>query len=98
MSTSLDRSKPLWTVDVIGPLADGREALAARIHHAMCDGIAAVRFLDAVLWDAHPEAPAHTGARTVHIGPLTELLRMPAAVARELGGHPARSPFDLPVT
>ena len=45
MSEHLDRARPLWTFDVIGPLADGREAIAARIHHAMADGIAAIRFL-----------------------------------------------------
>jgi NRPS condensation-like uncharacterized protein len=54
----LDRTRPLWTFDVVGPLADGREAIAVRIHHAMCDGIAAIRFLHAVLWDPHPEPPA----------------------------------------
>ncbi|MDT5095646.1 MAG: hypothetical protein QOH60_5009 [Mycobacterium sp.] len=98
MSNHLDRARPLWTFDVIGPFADGREAIAARIHHAMCDGIAAVRFLDAVLWDAHPVAPARAGAGpTVRTGTLTEMWRMPEVVARELG-HRARSPFDLPVT
>ena len=56
MSEHLDRSKPLWTFDVIGPLSDGREAIAARIHHAMADGIAGVHFLDAVLFDAHAAA------------------------------------------
>src|SRR5215217_8482781 len=35
MSEHLDRARPLWTFDVIGPLADGREAIAVRIHHAM---------------------------------------------------------------
>lgn len=55
MSEHLDRARPLWTFDVIGPLADGREAIAVRIHHAMADGIAAVRFLDTVLWDPHDE-------------------------------------------
>ncbi len=62
MSEHLDRSRPLWTFDVIGPLADGREAIAVRIHHAMCDGIAAVRFMEAVLWDAQSAAPAPAAA------------------------------------
>ena len=102
MSTHLDRARPLWTLDVVGPFADRREAIAARIHHAMCDGIAAVRFLDAVLWDAElsdvqRQASTHAGAPPVHAGPLTEALRMPGAVARELV-HRTRSPFDLPVT
>ena len=96
MSEHLDRSRPLWTFDVIGPLADGREAVAVRIHHAMCDGIAGVRFLDAVLWDAHPDAPARAGARPgVRAAPvdprgLAEAWRMPGAVLRELG-HPGGS-------
>ena len=103
MSEHLDRSKPLWTFDVIGPLEDGREAIAVRIHHAMCDGIAGVRFLDAVLWDAHAAAPAPTGARPgVQSGEepsgLSEALRLPGAVVRELGHPNERSPFDRPIT
>jgi WS/DGAT/MGAT family acyltransferase len=103
MSEHLDRHRPLWTFDVIGPFADGREAIAARIHHAMCDGIAAVRFLDAVLWDAHPDRSAQSGARPgVRATPrrrrLTEALRMPGAVVRELAHRGSSSPFDLPVT
>ena len=35
MSEHLDRSRPLWTFDVIGPMEDGRLAIAARLHHAM---------------------------------------------------------------
>ena len=66
MSEHLDRRHPLWTFDVIGPLADGREAIAARIHHAMCDGIAGVRFLDAVLFDVRPPAPAEASRPGVH--------------------------------
>ena len=58
MSEHLDRSKPLWTFDVIGPLSDGREAIAARIHHAMADGIAGVHFLDALLFDSRVTPPA----------------------------------------
>jgi len=103
MSEHLDRSRPLWTFDVIGPLADGREAIAVRIHHAMCDGIAGVRFLDAVLWDAHPDASARAGARPgVQSAPepsgFTEAWRMPGAVLRELGHPNERSPFDRPIT
>lgn len=99
MSEHLDRRHPLWTFDVIGPMADGREAIAARIHHAMCDGIAAVRFLDAVLFDAHESAPA-TGGHAAP-APLTrrdELRRLPAAAFRELGHPGSRSPFDRPIT
>lgn len=102
MSEHLDRTRPLWTFDVIGPLADGREAIAVRIHHAMADGIAAVRFLHAVLWDAHPEPAARDRAPGVVAGQehsrLEEVRRMPAALRRELGHRGSVSPFDRPIT
>ena len=103
MSEHLDRGHPLWTFDVIGPLDDGREAIAARIHHAMCDGIAAVRFLDDVLFDVRPQPPTPANRPGVHAAPPAhsrrdEARRMPAAVVRELGHPSARSPFDRPIT
>ena len=85
MSEHLDRARPLWTFDLIGPLDDGREAIALRIHHAMADGIAAVRFLDAVLWDfaragRHARPPAGASPRRRHHLALAEAVRMPGAV------------------
>ena len=103
MSEHLDRARPLWTFDVIGPLGDGREAIAARIHHAMADGIAGVRFLEAVLWDASIRGKDANGRRA---GPavapaavrsrFAEAWRMPGAALRELGHPGSRSPFDRP--
>jgi WS/DGAT/MGAT family acyltransferase len=103
MSEHLDRSRPLWTFDLIGPLADGREAIAARIHHAMADGIAGVRFLNSVLFDPNPEATKTTGNPPgQHDSPkltrLEEAWRMPAALIRELGHPDDYAPFDRPVT
>ena len=102
MSEHLDRTRPLWSFDVIGPLADGREAVAVRIHHAMADGIAAVGFLHAVLWDPHPEPPARGGASSTRSAQqrsrLDEVRRMPAALRRELGHRGSTSPFDRPIT
>ncbi len=99
MSEHLDHRRPLWTFDVIGPLADGREAIAVRIHHAMADGIAGVRFLDAVLWDRHVDPPARPGLRSTPAQPkgLAEAWRMHGAVVRELGHRGAHSPFDRPI-
>lgn len=102
MAQHLDRRRPLWTFDVIGPLADGREAIAVRIHHAMADGIAAIRFLHAVLWDEQPEPSTREGAPGAvpaqHISALGELFRMPAALRRELGHRGSASPFDRPLS
>ena len=101
MSEHLDRSRPLWTFDVIGPLADGREAIAARIHHAMADGIAGVRFLNSVLFDARPQPSTRKspGQRdSLTLSPLKETWRMPSALVRELGHLGGDSPFDRPIT
>lgn len=99
MSEHLDRTRPLWTFDVIGPLADGREAIAARVHHAMADGISAVRFLHSVLWDVHTDPAAAAGRPTApEPRGLVEALRMPGAAVRELGHRGSPSPFDRPIT
>jgi diacylglycerol O-acyltransferase len=96
MSQHLDRAKPLWTFDVIGPFDDGSEAVAARTHHAMADGIAAVHFLDTLLWDAHTERPRP--ARPVVAEQRSELARLPGALLREFGHRASRTPFDRPLT
>jgi WS/DGAT/MGAT family acyltransferase len=41
-STRLDRRHPLWQVHLVHGLADGRQALVTRTHHALLDGTAAL--------------------------------------------------------
>ena len=110
MSEHLDRSRPLWTLDLIGPLADGSEAIAARMHHAMVDGIAGMRFLETILLDPHDAPPNHaspnhasppaagpTPANTSMSG-ANEWVRLPEVITRELGQPGSKSPFDRPIT
>jgi diacylglycerol O-acyltransferase / wax synthase len=103
MSERLDHSRPLWALDLVGPLDDGTRAIVARIHHAMADGISCMRLLDAVLWDPDPGPTSRTGARTratarsggaTSKGPLREVVDMPGAIWRELIGHAGASPLD----
>jgi diacylglycerol O-acyltransferase len=47
--TLMDRTRPLWEVHLIEGLADGRVALYVKIHHAMFDGVAAMKMMQAVL-------------------------------------------------
>ena len=98
MSERLDHARPLWAIDLVGPLDDGRELIVVRIHHAMADGITCVRFLSEVLWDEHagepPKAkpsPAAARAAAEHQSRLGELARLPGAVGRELGHRASRT-------
>lgn len=43
--TMLDRNRPLWESHVIEGLADGRLAVYSKVHHALLDGTAAMRWL-----------------------------------------------------
>ena len=56
MAERLDHERPLWRLDLVEPLEDGGSAIVMRIHHAMADGIAALRFARAILWDEQPPA------------------------------------------
>ena len=53
-SGMLDRSRPLWEMHLIDGLADGRYAVYTKMHHAMADGVAAMRILHDSL-SADPE-------------------------------------------
>ncbi len=44
-SSHLDRAKPLWEFYLIDGLEDGRIAIYSKIHHALVDGIAAMRMM-----------------------------------------------------
>jgi diacylglycerol O-acyltransferase / wax synthase len=97
----LDRSQPLWRMDVIPKLADGGSALIWRIHHALADGSTIMRIARAVLWDEglESEPPARGSGRWLP-GPGR---RGPAArdqsphlrwVVREVPRPWLRSPFN----
>ncbi|HEX9416833.1 MAG TPA: wax ester/triacylglycerol synthase family O-acyltransferase [Gaiellaceae bacterium] len=57
MSERLPRDRPLWAIDVVEPLDDGRVAVIWRIHHAMADGQATMGIGSALLWSESPEWP-----------------------------------------
>ena len=53
----LDRNRPLWEAHLIEGLADGRFALYTKVHHALVDGVAAMRLMATSL----SEDPDETG-------------------------------------
>jgi diacylglycerol O-acyltransferase / wax synthase len=52
MARRLDRSGPLWHLDVVEELADGSMALIWRLHHCLADGSTAMALASSVLWGA----------------------------------------------
>ena len=89
----LDRSRPLWRIDVLRRAGDGA-VLVWRIHHALADGSTAMRFADAVLWDAAPAAGAAAPRPHPAGDDSGRRLRLAAFLRHELTLGHRRSPFD----
>ncbi len=94
----LDRSRPLWRMDLID-LENGERAVVWRIHHALADGTACTRYSRALLWDDAPEqkmthaqvAAQHAAEEARRRSHLAGYLR------REFRRSRSRSPFDGPL-
>lgn len=91
----LPRERPLWRIDRVA-LADGGAALIWRIHHALADGTASVRYARALLWDESAEAsmtPAQ--AHAAHAADeRRRRMHLAGFLHREYAHGECRSPFD----
>jgi diacylglycerol O-acyltransferase / wax synthase len=111
METPLDRDHPLWAMEVASPLGTGRTAIVWRIHHAVADGMTAMRMARELLLDATaaeaPAAEAPAGRPGAARGPsvrpppapesaLGSAARLPQTLRRELGRRATPSPLDRP--
>jgi len=93
----LDRDRPLWAIDVV-PRPTGGSVLVWRIHHALADGVAAMRLARELLWDAHPaRPPVKPAAVAEHPDHVRRRAHLAAFIEREFAGSVHRSPFDGPV-
>ncbi|MEV1129012.1 wax ester/triacylglycerol synthase domain-containing protein [Agromyces sp. NPDC049794] len=55
MVTPFPLDRPLWEVLVVPGVAPGRAGMVLRIHHAMADGVAAVRLVEELLRDGEAD-------------------------------------------
>jgi WS/DGAT/MGAT family acyltransferase len=99
LSERLDHTRPLWRLDAL-PLTGNRTGVIGRIHHAMADGVSAIRLTAGLLWDGEGSVPQPGGdaderpseqrpprsgqAAGSESGEARILVRLPAALWREL--------------
>ncbi len=92
----LDRSRPLWRIDVL-PLGRGGSALVWRIHHALADGTTAIRLARAVLFDAaigNAGAPAKPESTRAAEDDARRRHHLAGLLRREFARSRTPSPFD----
>jgi len=90
LAPAMDRFRPLWDLTLLPGLAEGRVGVVVRLHHALADGAAAIRLVQA-MFDGpplsptghHASAPAPSGcalavdAWRVRVAGARALLRKP---------------------
>jgi diacylglycerol O-acyltransferase / wax synthase len=101
-STRLAWERPLWEAHVIEGLADGKVAMYTKIHHALVDGVSAMRLMQSVLstdaeergmlapWALHSRPqrkPVDPAASSLPEVPVAAL-RTALGVASEAAGMP----------
>jgi WS/DGAT/MGAT family acyltransferase len=94
---ALPRDRPLWQIQVLEDIGDGRVGLVAKVHHSVMDGAAAVGVLGALL-DLAPTAPTddrvkqdpESRSQGLSIGAAVRTVaRFPVAVARSAASVPS---------
>jgi hypothetical protein len=92
----LDRALPLWRLDVLR-IEDGTTALVWRIHHALADGTATMRYLRTVLChEIEPQRDSTPPAqpRHEHSDEARRRAHWGAFIRREFARSRTGSPFD----
>ena len=91
----LDRSRPLWRIDLV-PVRGGGAALVWRVHHALADGTTLMRYAHDLLWDTTPAAaaPAQHHAMSAADDDARRRGHLLGFLAREFARTRDHSPFD----
>jgi diacylglycerol O-acyltransferase len=98
-SEHLDRSRPLWRMDLINQVPGGGAVLMWRVHHALADGGTVMRLAEDVLWDPTPAVvgPSGPGPGAGASGVGAGRSSWVGVVTGELLPGLRRSPFDAEV-
>jgi WS/DGAT/MGAT family acyltransferase len=108
--TLLDRSRPLWEYHLIEGLQTGQFAIYAKLHHALLDGVAAMRLLQSSMsedpdariphpWSKAAARPRHSAPRTDPTkGQLSNIGAAVRAITKAYGGRsrPSSERMALP--
>ncbi len=92
----LDRALPLWRLDVLR-IEGGTTALVWRIHHALADGTATMRYMRTVLCheiQPHPDSTTPAHPRLHHADDARRRAHWGAFIQREFARSRTGSPFD----
>jgi diacylglycerol O-acyltransferase len=102
-STRLATERPLWEWHLIEGLRDGRVAMYAKLHHALVDGVSAMRLLQSILtsdpdrtempapWENKPSAAATRGEREAQEQAEVPLSEIPMQAMRAALGISAEA-------
>jgi diacylglycerol O-acyltransferase / wax synthase len=94
MAERLDHTRPLWQMDLVGPLEGGGSAIVWRIHHCMADGVTATRLGGEILWESEPDS-ASPEAEPWRPEPEPSPLRLIYSGIGERAGEAGRSVAEL---
>jgi WS/DGAT/MGAT family acyltransferase len=77
-----DRARPLWEMVVVEDLADGGAALVMKVHHAITDGVGAVR-IALVMFELERDAPLSELPEEPEVAVMNQLQRFVDAFEHE---------------
>ncbi len=92
----MDRTKPLWEVTLIDGLDDGRIAVYTKVHHALMDGITAIRLLQRATAERPDEEttpfwalpPKRGRSRVVEASPFAAMMQATQMARRQVSSVP----------